>query len=552
MRTPIEIASSLGQIAELMEIKGENQFKVRAFQVAAEILTAYRFSTEALLEAIKSPGIPKIGANLAARICELAVSESCQELEELQKEIPLSVLELRSVPGIGAKKVKMLWQTLGTDSLDKLEQACLEDKLLDLKGFGEKQQQKILEGIKSLRHYRGWMKQPRAFYLADLFSGMIKQNFKDAGVEVVGQLRRKLEVVNKLELIVSDVSSESLQKLLEGSVDISEASAEKVSILTRRSEAVVFYLFSGSEALRQKFILSGDPSFISWAEKKLGGEIPALNEAEIFAKMNLEFVAPELRETEQQAAWGILPEKELIRLEQIRGIIHCHSTYSDGIDPLRDMAIAARDMGYGYLGIADHSVSARYAGGLTLDKIERQHAEIEKLNQELSPFRVLKGIESDITASGDLDYADNILEKFDFIVASIHSGFQIGRQAMTERVIKAIRNPYTSILGHATGRLLLEREAYEIDLEQVIMAAIEEGVMIEINASPYRLDMDWRWLIKAKELGARFSIDPDSHRIASFSDLQYGVNVARKAGLTKADVVNVLEVEGFLDSFKKK
>lgn len=556
MRSPHEIASSLSLLADLMDIIGENEFKIRAHRVAAEICSLYPDSSESLLSQINSPGIPKIGENLAKKIVDFSRKTETEELLELKKLVPLTVLELRRVPGLGPKKVKVLFQELKIESLDALERACIQGELKGLKGFGEKLQSKILDGILQLKRYKGLMRLSRAHQLFEKEVAILKQNFPDALVSATSELRRSCEVLHSVDLVVANVDPDLL-------VNFNVASGKFLSVLclgnqieikTEAEELMRIFIVEKEDFAQTLFETTGSDKFVSWFKSRSRKSAAKFSsEEKLFAEVGISFIAPERREDENQELWANIKESEannLIKVEDIKGIVHCHSTYSDGVDELAAMARAAKDQGYTYLGIADHSISAKYAGGLDEKKIKSQHKEIDKLNLELAPFRILKGIESDITTDGSLDYEDRILESFDFVVASIHNGFQMSQKEMTARIVKALKNPFTSILGHASGRLLLEREPYAVDLEEVIKVAADQGVIIEINASPYRLDLDWRMINFAVACGAKFSIDPDSHRIAGFNDIKYGVAVARKAGLRAEQVVTCLEADEFLSQLR--
>lgn len=551
MRSPEEISASLQLLAELSELNGENEFKTRAIRNAAEICSHFIGSTKELLSQIADPGIPKIGKNLAQKISTYAELARDPELEDLCKLVPPTVLEMRRVPGLGAKKVKILWEELRLDGLQSLEQACRENRLLKLKGFGEKMQQKILEGIEVLKRYQGLMLLSRAEYLGRLVCSMIQEQTPEELVAVTGELRRKCEVVRQVEVITSATLNATLRKLFEdsGIFNLKKGEDESFSFTTTLGETVRIFHSSRDQFAKTLLVSTGPYEFV--AQLNLSEKVSGDDEEKIFVEIGRDYVIPERREAELLADRSFNPgEGSVVSIADIKGIVHCHSTYSDGVNELKDMALAAKGKGFEYLGIADHSVSARYAGGLTIDKIDRQHAEIEKLNEELAPFRIFKGIESDITADGDLDYDVVTLKRFDFVIASIHNRFDMSREEMTARVVKALKNPFTKILAHPSGRLLLEREAYAIDYEQVIEVAVGQKVALEINASPHRLDLDWRWVDYARKKGAIFSVNPDAHRITRFDDIRFGVAMARKGGLGKERVVTCKPAGDFLASLK--
>jgi DNA polymerase (family 10) len=546
MRSPSEIAESLSLVAELMELNEENPFKIRAYQNASEIIAIYTKTTEELLGEVLDPGIPKIGKNLAQKIQEYAKSEETQELKELLTEVPLSLLELKSIPGLGAKKVRTIWKELRITELDQLESACLNSQISALKGFGEKIEKKILEAIESRKKQIGWNRLPRALELAQIYTNFISKISPFVKVEVVGSLKRSLEVIDKVELLISGLTAKQLQTALQVESSLGACNVLEEDLLliqTKKLEQIYCHFCELDQFGIKEIEATGSPEFVTWFKSKSLNKVKSSqNQIELFASAKIEFVAPELREPECLEDWGVLKEQSLLKSSDLRGIIHAHSTYSDGVNTLKEMAEAAQQQGYSYLGISDHSVSAAYAGGLSVEKIKLQQQEIDQLNQELSPFKILKGIESDIRSDGSLDYEENILESFDFVIASVHSGFQMTKEQMTARIVRAIKNPYTTILGHPTGRLLLEREAYALDLKEILEEAAKNSVIVEINSSPYRLDLDWRWVRIAKKLGVKFSINPDSHRIAGYSDMEYGVRMARKAGLGPEDILNCREL----------
>lgn len=559
MRSPQEISSSLSILADLMDIAGENEFKIRAHRVASEICGTFNAGTEHLLALIACPGIPKIGENLAKKINELALSYESEDLNQLKKIVPLSVLELRRVPGLGPKKVKVLWDELRLENLEALELACQSGKLISLKGFGAKQQNKILEGIEQLKRYKGRMLLSRGKKLFEIEKEIVEKNFPKSHISSTGELRRSCEVLLSVDLmlILTTLEATQLADLNRKSGYFMNVKEEEglIELLTDRSEVLRIYVVEPHLYWHKLLETTGPSEFTTWLQPEFPQKLASIvdSEKDIFIEVGKNFIPPECREIEHKEKWQSSNQgdyADLIEVGDIRGIVHCHSTYSDGVDSLRDMAIAAKGQGFGYIGISDHSISAGYAGGLTLEKIQKQHFEIEKLNEELAPFRILKGIESDIVSDGNLDYPDEILERFDFVIASIHSGFQMSREEMTRRIVKALRNPFTSILGHPTGRLLLEREGYALDLEEVISIAASERVVIEINSNPYRLDLDWRLIPYALNLGVKLSINPDAHRISGFADIQFGVAVGRKAALRKEDVISCYEVEEFLSAIR--
>lgn len=569
-----KVVEVLREIALLLQLKGENPFKVRAYEKGARVIELLEEDLDLLVKEKRLQEIDGIGKALKEKIEELVTTGRLLYYEELRKEFPDTLFELFKVPGLGPKKIQLLYNKLGITSLGELEYACLENRLLSLPGFGEKTQQNILKGISYLKRYRSMYLFSEAWAVAN---DMLEQIKKLPGVgqaHVAGSLRRRKELVKDIDILAESSSPEALMDWFTSQEEVDEVIAKgdtKSSIRLKNGMAVdirvvssqqypyALHHFTGSKEhntalrhiARSRGIKMNEYGMFKGEEGIL---IPCKSEAEIFNALGMDYIPPELRENygEIEAALnGSLPE--LVRAEDIKGIFHVHTNYSDGRTSLQEIAEAAMALGYSYIGIADHSQSAFYANGLTAEDIIRQHQEIDELNRRYEGrFKILKGIESDILPDGSLDYPDEILASFDFVIASIHSRFSMDRDAMTERIIKAIENPYTTILGHPTGRLLLSREGYSVDMDAILEQAAKHGVCVEINSNPHRLDLDWRWCRKAKELGISLVISPDAHDIAGLYDVYYGLGIARKGWLTRDDIINCLDWDEVLKNFSRR
>lgn len=556
------VAQFLNEIALFLELKGENQFKVRAYQNAARTVELLNEDLRELIKSGKIKEIKGIGKTLADNITELVVTGNLTYYQELKQSIPLGLLEIIKIPGLGPKKAAKLYDALGIASIAELEYACRENRLIELKGFGPKSQENILKGIDHIKKYRGQFIYADVFLEGEKLIADLKECADVIDISIAGSLRRFKEIVKDIDILVS--SKDSL-KVMDFFTELSQVTeviskgATKTSVTLHSGINVdlrvvapdEFYYalhhFTGSKehntALRHRAKTMG----IKINEYGLfqGEErIEVDSELGFFQALGLSYIPPELRENmgEIEAAQeGKLPN--LLEFGDIQGVFHIHTNYSDGRDTLEELVAEAKKAGFKYLGISDHSQTAVYAGGLKVAAILKQKKEIDKFNEANPDFYVFQGIESDIHADGSLDYPDDILKEFDFVIASIHSGFSITGEKATQRLIKAMENPYLTMLGHPTGRILLGREGYGPDMQKVIQAAKENKVIIELNASPYRLDIDWRYLKSAKEKGVLISINPDAHRKKELYDTVYGVKMARKGWLEKKDVFNTLSVE---------
>jgi len=543
-----EIAKFFKETATLMEIHGENSFKAKNYTSTAFRLEQTKEDVANLeYKGLLDQGFSKSSAD---KILQVIQSGSFPAYDELVCKTPKGVIEMLQIKGLGGKKIAQLWKESDITTVDQLYLECKKGKVAGIKGFGEKTEQKIIQEIEFIRSVSSFLKYNEAEpYVEKLFE-LLESAKKDGdSISVVGDYRRSCEVLDQIEFLIATGSKESYVKALGEVGDLEyqpKASGPFTwsGIIVENSFPVKVMFSSHQRFISNKLLLSSSPKHLGLkgeGEKTLYETVLEKDfnsEEEVYESLSLPYFIPELRE-------GIV-EKDLLEKgvpkiisdSDLKGILHNHSTYSDGMYSLKEMALECKRLGYAYFGIADHSKSAFYANGLDEKRIEEQHREIDALNVELAPFRVFKGIESDILSEGSLDYEDSVLKTFDYIVASVHSQLNMDVEKATQRLIKAIENPYTTILGHPTGRLLLRRNGYPIHFEKVIDACAKNNVCIEINANPWRLDLDWRWVYLAQEKGVLLSINPDAHSKEGLQDMRYGVKVARKGALEPKNTLN--------------
>jgi DNA polymerase (family 10) len=566
-----KIAAILNEIAELLELKGENRYRCLAYSNAARTIEGLKEDPVALVKEGRLSEVKGIGSTLDEKITELVSTGRMRFHEELKSSLPAGLLEMIKIPGLGPKKVKAIYDKLGVSTLGELEYACVENRLVDLPGFGQKSQQNILKGIEALKRYHTRFLISDAMDESSKILDALSKHTAVTRCSPAGSIRRSKETVKDIDVVAATDDAPAVMDAftgLSGVADVVAKGDTKSSVrlecgmnadLRTVSDAEYPYAlhhFTGSA--EHNTAMRGRARRMGMKMNEYGlfrGEtlVKCADEEDIFKALKLKFIPPELREDqgEIEAAEGDgLPD--LVTAEDIRGVIHVHSDYSDGSNTVREIAEACAGMGYAYLGLCDHSRSAAYAGGLDVKALRRQHAEIDEINaefegrRELGGFRILKGIESDILPDGSLDYEDSVLASFDFVIASVHSKFNMTEGQMTERILEAMGNRHVTVLGHPTGRLLLAREGYPVDMKTVVEAAADLGVAIELNASPHRLDIDWRECRYAKSLGVKISINPDAHGISHISDISYGVGVARKGWLEAEDILNAASAEDFL------
>jgi DNA polymerase (family 10) len=545
-----DIADVLDITAKLMELHEENPFKVKALSAAA-----YKLSKTRLDLAGKTPEeiekIDGVGKSISSKIIELLNTGTTQEFETYKNKTPLGVIEMLSVKGLGPKKVRQLWKELEVESVGELLYACHENRLVDLKGFGQKTQESVKQNIEFRQNNSGKLHFATAEREAAILVKWMEGVSIFQHVSVTGELRRKDDIVTKMEILGATDDMESAKLVLEGKGFTEDDSIENTFVSETSGCKTMVYLGDTGDFYKELFQTTGSTEFLENLPEIEQEEIAS--EEEIFEAMDLQYIEPELRELpgiiETARNGKIL---KLIELKDLKGVLHNHSKYSDGMHTLEEMALHCKNMGYEYFGICDHSQSAFYADGLKPERVLDQQEEIDRLNLKLAPFKIFKGIESDILNDGRLDYEEDILKTFDFIVASVHSNLKMSEDKATQRLLKAIENPYTTILGHPTGRLLLARPGYPIDHKKIIDACAANNVIIELNAHPYRLDIDWRWIPYCMEKGVKISINPDAHQREGLSDMRYGVNSARKGMLDKAHCFNALNLEEISLYFKKR
>lgn len=564
----LDVSKVLNEIGTLLELKGENPFKFRAYHNAAVSVEALEEDLDKAVEDGTLEEQKGIGKGIYEKIVELYKTGHLKYYEELKKEIPAGLLEIIRIPGVGPKKAKALYDELGISTVGELEYACIENRLIGLHGFGEATQEKILKGIEYYKKGLGHHLFNVALRDAERLLSLLGKHKDIKRSSIGGSIRRRKEVVKDIDIVASarqervvsimdyfttlpDVQSVMARGDTKSTVILNSGINADLRIVSDSEYPFALHYFTGSAehntAMRsraKKFGLKLNEYGLFKGDKSLHCN----SEEDIFKALGLAWIPPELREDKgeiEAAEHGKLPE--LIEPSDIKGIFHVHTTYSDASMTLHEAVKLAQGAGYKYIGISDHSKSAYYAGGLTEERLRVQHDEIDELNSKLKGIHIFKGIECEILADGSLDYSDDILAKFDFVIASVHSRFNMDEDEMTERIIKAISNPFTTMLGHPTGRLLLSREGYKVDLYKVINAAAEKGVVIELNAHPYRFDLDWRYCRYARDRGVKVSINPDAHHAEDLSNVAYGVGIARKGWLTKKDVLNTMTLKEIKD-----
>ena len=569
MASAKEAAIFIEEYGVLLELSGANAFRVRAYTNAVRTLEMLETPLDALIAAGTLGEVKGIGKSVGELVLEFADTGTATAYEELRASVPDGLLDMLRVPGLGPRKIIAIREALGIEDLDALALACGNGKLAELKGFGKKTQENILKGIEYIRAHRGRFRADVARESTQTLFDTLQALPQTQRIEVAGSLRRAKETVKDVDFVVSANEPQVISDAFVAHPAVAEITAQgetKSSVRLNNGMQVdlrvvpdgefpyILHHFTGSKehnvALRAR--AQGQGLKINEYGLYRGEEgVECVDETAFFAAMGLAYIPPELREglgEIEAAAENALPE--LLTAADIRGMLHVHSTYSDGADSIEAMALAVRERGYDYLGMADHSQAAAYAGGLNVDAVKRQWDEIARLNEKLAPFRIFKGIESDILGDGSLDYTDDILEQFEYIVVSVHSQFNLDRAKMTARIIRAIEHPCATIVGHLTGRLLLDREGYDVDVDQIIEAAARCGVAIEINAHPARLDIDWRHVKKARDHGVQIAINTDAHSTGGLGNLPYGIGIARKGWLRAKDVLNALDCEAIATWFQ--
>ena len=545
-----DLIDILELLVKLWDVHAINEFKSKNLSFAIRGIDKYpnsiaKASEEELLQ------IPGVGKSVVKIIQDFAQNGSSIELEQMIEQTPPGLFQLLKIKGLGPKKVRAIWQELGITELDDLLLACQENRLETLKGFGKAVQENVLTYILFLKQNNKKLRIDKATYLAEILMLELVQHFEK--VEISGVLRRNSEVIDELVFVVQTDDLFGAQIVINSMSHWNE-NVQESSPFTWRGFIeghiipISVHIADKNQFVNLCFQLSAHPDHLAKVNYySLFQNKSILSEEEIYTSQSLPYIIPSMREGRFEFEWSEkYTNQDLILWSDLKGCVHNHSTYSDGKNTLLEMAEACRNLGLSYFGIADHSQYAAYAGGLKPDRIVLQQEEIDQLNQKWSDFRILKGIEADILPDGTLDYDSDILASFDYVVASVHAGLNMDLEKAMSRLIKAIENPYTTILGHPTGRLLLTRPGYPLNTSKILDACAANKVAIELNASPYRLDIDWRYIYEAMEKGVYVSINPDAHQIEGLKDMEWGIKLAQKGGLVKQFTFNALTADELL------
>ena len=569
----IELSRIFEQIAKILKIKGENPFKIRAYEKVALVLENLAIDIETIYQQGGLNNIPGVGEGIAKKIEEFLTTGKLEYYEKLKETIPSGVIELLDISEVGPKTAKLLYEELGVDSIEKLEKAVRQHQIRDLPGMGEKSEDNILRGIELYKRRKERVLLGLALPLAEEIVKNLSRLDETDKISIAGSLRRKKETIGDIDILVTSQKPEKIMKTFVSLPQVREVLAEgptKSSVITRDdihvdvrvvepiSFGAALQYFTGSKAhnirLRESAVKRGLKIneygvFNQKTERRITGE----EEKEVYRILDLPFIPPELREDRgeiEAAQENKLPQ--LIEYSQIRGDLHIHTKWSDGAHTIKQMAEAAKKIGYKYIAITEHSQSLKFAGGLTEERLQEQVEEIRKLNQELDDFTVLTGIEVDIKSDGSLDFSDEILSKLDVVVAAIHSGFKQESKIITERIVKVMQNKFVSIIAHPTGRLIGYRESYQVDINEMIKVAAETGTILEINAHPERLDLNDVYCRMAKDKGVQLAVDTDAHSIDGLEFMDLGVAVARRGWLEEKNIINTLPLDKLLKRLKNK
>lgn len=547
-----EIARSFKKLADLMELHGENSYRIRSYSNA--YITFRKLGqplTEMSDEDIKS--LKGVGDAIASKTRSLLTTGTFDTMERYLEKTPPGVQEMIQIKGFGPKKIKTIWKDMGVETIGELLYACNENRLVELKGFGAKTQEDLKKTLEYYLRSRDKFHYATLEEEADDLVEELKTRLPNCQIQLTGEMRRKCNVINEMEVLIA--GDYDPKEIFDGEFLTEKNKIDNGVEAFTVNEIPVFIRNCKKEEFGSKlFRYTATEEFMnSFLEQFKGTDFRNLEtEQAVFEKVKLPPIEPELRETTYFLAKAT--ENNLLKLieeKDLKGVVHNHTTYSDGLHTLEEMANAAKDLGYEYIVISDHSKSAFYANGLKEERLHEQWAEIDSLNAKMENFKIFKGIESDILSDGKLDYPEELLKQFDCIIASVHSNLKMDIDKATTRLVRAIENPYTHILGHPTGRLLLSRKGYPIDYQRIIDACAANGVAIELNANPHRLDLDWRWIPVAMEKGVKISINPDAHSVGGLQHTRFGVFSARKGGLTKEMCLNALGMEAFLKAISK-
>jgi DNA polymerase (family 10) len=569
----IELSRIFEQIAKILKIKGENPFKIRAYEKITLVLENLPIDIETIYQQGGLNNIPGVGTGIAKKIEEFLTTGKLEYYEKLKETIPTGVIELLDISEVGPKTTKLLYEQLGIDNIDKLEKAVREHQIKDLPGMGEKSETNILRGIELYKRRKERFLLGRALPLAEEMVESLSQLKETNKISFAGSLRRKKETIGDIDILVTSQNPEKIMRTFTSLPQVREILAEgptKSSIITKDdlhidvrvvepiSFGAALQYFTGSKAHNIKLrelALKRNLKINEYGvfEVESGNRIAGEKEEEVYQALNLPFIPPELREDRgeiEAAQENKLPQ--LIEYSQIKGDLHLHTKWSDGAHTIKQMAEAAQKRGYKYIAITDHSQSLKFAGGLIEERLREQVEEIQKLNQELKDFTILSGIEVDIKSDGSLDFSDEILSKLDVVIAAIHSGFKQESKMITERIIKAMQNRFVNIIAHPTGRLIGYRESYQVDINEMMEVAAKTGTVLEINAYPERLDLNDIYCRMAKEKGVQLAIETDAHSIEGLTFMDLGVAVARRGWLEEKEVINTLPLDKLLKRLKNK
>lgn len=549
-----QIADSFSLLSKLMDIHGENSFKSKSYASAA-------FSIEKLSVQITSiptekiSSLPNIGSSTAQKIIEILNTGKLLALEEIINKTPPGIIEMLKIKGIGPKKINTIWKEMEIETVGELLYACKENRLKIYKGFGEKTQQNVIDSIEFYFKNKGSFLYAQVQLIAEDITSFLKKIFPSNRVELTGAFKRQLEIINELEYII-DLNANEIKSVFDNTEGFSIIQEDDSYILLSTSIGIHLKLYTSDNAsfIENNIRYASSEAFWSLLSNKRK-TIPSLNyqnEQEYFESLKIPYIPAFLRESSINFD-QLYAEKlsNVIQSNEIKGLIHSHSNWSDGNNTIEEMALACIAKGMEYMVISDHSKSAFYAQGLSVEKIKAQHQYIDELNDKLYPFKIFKSIESDILNDGSLDYSDSVLSTFDLVIASVHSNLKMSEEKAMARLMNAISNPYTTILGHMTGRLLLSRPGYPVNHKAIIDACAANNVTIELNAHPSRLDIDWRHIEYALERNVLISINPDAHQIEGIDDIKYGVSVAQKAMVTSANNLSSFSLSAFEEYLKK-
>lgn len=551
-----QIADYFSLLSKLMDIHGENSFKSKSYSSAA--FNIEKLSVQlSTLPVEKIASLPAIGSSTAQKIIEILSTEKLSSLEEIIAKTPQGIIEMLKIKGIGPKKINTIWKEMEIETIGELLYACKENRLKLYKGFGEKTQQNVIDSIEFYFKNKGSLLYAQVKLISDDLYSFLLKLFPGNKIEITGAYKRQLEIINELEFLI-DLNVNKMKTVLMQVEDfkIKEESETFLVLSTLVGVNVKLYSTPLNLFIENGIKYTSSPEFWDVISSKADQNLISFNsENDYFEKLGLPYTPPFLRENPAILENAVINKlTEIIQPDEIKGIIHSHSNWSDGSNTIEEMAKACIQKGLEYLVISDHSKSAFYAQGLSVEKIRAQHDYIDELNEKLAPFKIFKSIESDILNDGKLDYEDNVLSRFDLVIASVHSNLKMSEEKAMSRLLTAISNPYTTILGHMTGRLLLSRPGYPVNHKEIIDACAMNKVVIELNAHPSRLDIDWRHINYAIDKGVLISINPDAHQIEGIDDTKYGVWVAQKAMVTKANNLSsfsLVEFENYIYEIRK-